>query len=299
MAKRLIVIAGPTASGKTELAIQLANYLETEIISCDSRQVFKEMSIGTAKPTPEELARATHHLINSHSIHENFSAGDFEREGLALLSKLFQKYDDVVMVGGSGLYIRALCHGLDNFPEIKEGIRDQLNRELIEGGIEKLQQELKNVDPEYYSRLDISNSQRLIRGLEIYRSSGQPASYFRKANHVDRPFGIVKIGVELPRETLYDRINKRVDVMVNDGLIDEVKSLESLKQLNALNTVGYSEIFSYLSHEINLDEALERIKRNTRRYAKRQITWFNREQGLIWVEQPDLEKLKKLLDLNS
>lgn len=295
MAKRLIVIAGPTASGKTELAIQLANHLQTEIISCDSRQVFKEMSIGTAKPSPQELSRAPHHFINSHSVHERFSAGDFEREGLALLSKLFETHDEVVMVGGSGLYIRALCHGLDHFPEIKEGVRDQLNQELQQGGIQKLQEELKNVDPEYYSQLDLSNSQRLIRGLEIYRSSGRPASYFRKAHRLDRPFQMLKIGIDLPRETLYDRINKRVDSMVKEGLIDEVKRLEPLKELNALNTVGYSEIFAYLSHQISLTEALELIKRNTRRYAKRQITWFNQEKGLIWVDNPDLERLKSLL----
>lgn len=289
--KKLIVIAGPTASGKTELAIQLANYYKTEIVSCDSRQCFKEMSIGTAKPTEEELLRAKHHFISSHSIQEEFTAGDFEREGLSLIKELFQKHDVVVMVGGSGLYVRAFCHGLDFFPEVSPSVREQLKLELEEEGIERLQKELKEVDPAHYEKLDIHNSQRLIRGLEIYRGTGKTISSFRKNESVKRDFQIIKLGVELPREVLYTRINKRVDLMLEAGLLDEVKRLEPMKHLNALQTVGYKEFFDYLKGETTLEEAVELVKRNTRRYAKRQVTWFKKEEGLVWVANPDLNKV--------
>ena len=289
--KRLIVIAGPTASGKTELAIQLANHFKTEIVSCDSRQVFKEMSIGTAKPTEEELSRAKHHFIGSHSITEEFSAGDFERQGLELLQELFKVHDDVVMVGGSGLYVRALCEGLDVFPEVDASYRTELIAELEEHGLEPLQEELKIKDPQYFEKVDLNNSQRVIRALEVCRGTGKPVSSFRVDAQVSREFESVKVGVSLDRQLLYDRINKRVDLMLDAGLLDEVKPLEAQKDLNALQTVGYKEFFDHFEGEHSLEEAVELVKRNTRRYAKRQITWFNKEPRLEWIENPDLEKV--------
>ena len=293
MAKKLIVVAGPTASGKTALAIELAKHYQTEIISCDSRQVFREIEIGTAKPSEEELAQAKHHFINSHSIEDRFSAGDFEREGLKLLSALFQKYDNVIMVGGSGLYVRSLCHGLDSFQDIDASFREQLNVELETKGIEALQEELKVKDPLYYQEIDTSNSQRLIRALEICRGTGKPVSFFRTSTTNKRAFDIVKIGVELPRDVLYARVNHRVDLMVEAGLIEEAKALENRKHLNALQTVGYAELFAYFDGKYTKEEALELIKRNTRRYAKRQITWFNKEKGLVWM---DVSKVQKVID---
>ena len=273
----------------------MANHYQTEIVSCDSRQCFQEMNIGTAKPTEEELSRAKHHFISSHSIEEEFTAGDFERDGLSLLNELFLKHDVVVMVGGSGLYVRALCHGLDFFPEVPTSVREQLKLELEKDGIGKLQKELKEVDPEYYEKLDLNNSQRLIRGLEIYRGTGNTISSFRKNESKKRDFEVIKIGVELPREALYARINRRVDLMLDAGLLEEVKRLESKKHLNALQTVGYKEFFDYLLEMTTLEEAVELVKRNTRRYAKRQITWFKKEEGLIWIENPDVEKVLKLV----
>lgn len=289
--KKLIVIAGPTASGKTELAIQLANHLGTEIISCDSRQCFKEMQIGTAKPSEEELLRARHHFISTHSVKELFTAGDFEREGLKLLDDLFQKYDTVVMAGGSGLYVRALCHGLDFFPDLNPLVRENLKNELQDNGLEPLIDELKRVDPEYYQTVDVNNAQRVLRGLEVFRGTGKKISCFRKNQSKNRPFKIVKLGVQLPREELYKRINYRVDVMLEQGLLNEVKALEHLKELNALQTVGYKEFFDYLEGKSTLEEAVELVKRNTRRYAKRQITWFKKEEGLTWLEEPTLDKV--------
>ena len=289
--KHLIVIAGPTASGKTALAIELANHFGTEIISCDSRQVFKEMEIGTAKPSQEELNQVKHHFINSHSIHDVFSAGDFERQGLALLKTLFLKYDTVIMVGGSGLYVRALCHGLDDFPVIDASYRTQLNQEFEQNGLQVLQEELRIKDPEYFAALDIDNSQRVIRALEICRGTGRSISSFRTNNEAKRKFKISKIGVQLEREVLYDRINHRVDLMMDAGLLEEVKVLHSMKELNALQTVAYPEFFEFLEGAISLKEAIELVKKNTRHYAKRQITWFNKEPGLVWMDTSDLKKV--------
>lgn len=289
--KHLIVIAGPTASGKTALAIKLANHYQTEIISCDSRQVFREMEIGTAKPTKEELSQAKHHFIDSHSIHDVFSAGDFERQGLELLKTLFLKYDTVIMVGGSGLYVRALCHGLDDFPEIDASYRVQLNQEFEQFGLEVLQEELRIKDPEYFAKLDIENSQRVIRALEICRGTGRSISSFRTNNVAKRNFKITKVGVQLDRQVLYDRINRRVDLMIEAGLLEEVKSLYSLKDLNALQTVGYSEFFDFLDNKISLKEAVNLVKQNTRHYAKRQITWFNKEPNLTWIDTSNFQTL--------
>lgn len=280
----LIVIAGPTASGKTAAAIQLAQHFNTAVVSADSRQFFREMSIGTAKPTAGELAAAPHYFINSHSITESFSVGDFEREGLALLEQLFQQHPVVILAGGSGLYIKAICEGFDDLPVADSAIRDRLNNELAENGIEVLQERLKLVDPVYYNEVDISNPQRIIRALEVYESSGRPFSSYRTAKINKRTFDIIKIGLNMPREELYDRINRRVDLMVADGLVDEVKSLLPYRHLNALNTVGYSEIFSYLDDATDLPDAIAQIKQNTRRFAKRQMTWFRKDEGIVWVD---------------
>jgi tRNA dimethylallyltransferase len=297
-AKTLIVIAGPTASGKTAAAIRLAQFYNTVILSADSRQFYLEMAIGTAKPTRIELAEAKHYFIDSHSITDPFSVGDFEKQGLALLDGLFETHDTVILVGGSGLFIKALCEGFDDIPQADEQIREQLNRELAENGLTPLQDELKNTDPQYYGEVDLSNPQRIIRALEVYRSTGQPFSSYRKAATNKRPFNILKIALDLPREVLYDRINKRVDEMIKQGLIEEVRSLMPYRHLNALNTVGYSELFDYLDDKTDLNRAVELIKQNTRHFAKRQLTWFRKDQQIHWLKPDEIqpETISQLLD---
>ncbi|RZA01398.1 MAG: tRNA (adenosine(37)-N6)-dimethylallyltransferase MiaA [Sphingobacteriaceae bacterium] len=280
----LIVIAGPTAIGKTAAAIQLAQHFNTVILSADSRQFFKEMSIGTAKPNAEELAAAPHYFINSHSISEAFSVGDFEKQGLELLDELFKAHDIIIMVGGSGLYVKAICEGFDHIPDADDGVREKLNAELEEKGLAHLQEKLKQADPDYYNEVDINNPQRVIRALEVFESTGKPFSSYRVANTNTRPFNIIKIALDMPRELLYSRINRRVDIMMEQGLLDEVKSLLPYRHLNALNTVGYSEVFDYLDGKVDLDTAIDKIKQNTRRFAKRQLTWFRKDKDFHWFE---------------
>lgn len=282
--KTLIVVVGPTAIGKTSLAIELAKHYLTEIISADSRQFFREMSIGTAKPSDEELAAAPHHFINSHSITQLFSTGDFEVQALALMEKLFTKHDVLIMVGGSGLYINAICNGLDEMPEIDLKIREQLNQQFASEGIEPIKEQLAELDPAYFAKVDQSNPQRMIRGLEVVLSTGQKLSSFLTSNKKVRPFNIIKIGLNTDREKLYNQINHRVDLMMENGLEEEVKSLESFKELNALKTVGYSEIFDYLDGNTDLITAIDKIKQNTRRFAKRQLTWFRKDTETTWFE---------------
>jgi len=294
--KTLISVVGPTAIGKTSLAIALANYYNTEIISCDSRQFFKEMKIGTAVPSNEELSQAKHHFIQNISIHDKYSVGDFERDGLSFLDDFFKQHDNCIMVGGSGLYEKAITVGFDSFPDVDPSVREKLNSELEEFGIEKLQQELQEVDPNYYQEVDIQNKQRVIRALEIYRGSGFPFSHFRNQDLNKRPFNIIKIGLELPREEMYDRINRRVDMMLDEGLLDEAKKLFPLKDLNALQTVGYRELFDYFDHKIDLDFAIEEIKKNTRRFAKRQMTWFKKDEAVNWFSPNDEEKIIEFLN---
>ncbi|MBO6211371.1 tRNA (adenosine(37)-N6)-dimethylallyltransferase MiaA [Algoriella sp.] len=289
--KTLISIVGPTAIGKTGLAIKLAQHYSTDILSCDSRQFYKEMTIGTAVPSTTELAQAKHHFIQNISIHEKYSVGDFERDGLKFLDDYFQTNDVCIMVGGSGLYEKAITTGFDIFPEIDPIFREQLNQELETDGIEKLQIELKQVDPIYYEEVDIYNKQRVIRALEIYRGSGQPFSKFRNQDLNKRPFNIIKIGLELPRQEMYDRINQRVDIMMNEGLLDEAKSLYPLKELNALQTVGYRELFDFFEDKIDLNFANEEIKKNTRRFAKRQMTWFKKDQDVNWFSPLEKEEI--------
>ncbi|MBB5647816.1 tRNA (adenosine(37)-N6)-dimethylallyltransferase MiaA [Pedobacter cryoconitis] len=284
--KTLIVIAGPTAIGKTALAITLAQHFTTEIISADSRQFFKEMSIGTAKPHADELAAAKHHFIDSHSINTFFSTGDFEKQALGLLDEIFTRHDLAIMVGGSGLYLDAVTKGLDELPDTDMEIRSQLNQLFETEGLEPIKAQLEAADPEYYAKVDQANTQRLIRGLEFFLSTGKKVSSFLTNSKKERSFNIIKIGLNMERPLLYERINHRVDVMLEEGLLEEVKSLKDYRELNALKTVGYTELFDYLDGTITYDIAVDKIKQNTRRFAKRQLTWFRRDTQIHWFS-PD------------
>ena len=288
--KTLIVICGPTAVGKTDLAIELAEKFKTEIISADSRQLYREIPIGTATPTPDQRNRVNHHFVAKLSLEENYNAGMFERDALEQLDVLFQSHDKVVCCGGTGLYIKALCDGLDDLPEADEDIRKQLIERLEEEGIESLQNQLSQLDPIHFAKMDAQNPQRVIRALEVCLSTGKPFSSFHDQKRHERPFKIIKIGLELPREELNQRINKRVDTMLEDGWLEEAKAVFDKRHLNALNTVGYKELFAHLSGEISLDEATEKIKINTRRFAKRQMTWFKKDREARWFERPTLNE---------
>jgi tRNA dimethylallyltransferase len=282
--KSLICVVGPTAIGKTSLAIELAKEFNTEIISADSRQFFKEMSIGTAVPTKEELESIPHHFIQTKSIFEVYSVGDFEREALALLSELFQTKDVVILVGGSGLYVDAVVKGLDDFPKVAPEIRIQLKNDLERHGIEYLQNELKAADPESYNSIDLQNKQRLIRALEIFRGTGIPYSTFLNQKSAEREFTTIYIGLKGDREIIYQRINDRVDKMIASGLTEEARRLYAERDLNALQTVGYKELFKWLDGNSSEEEAISEIKKNTRRFAKRQGTWFRKNEAIVWFE---------------
>lgn len=298
--KTLISVIGPTAIGKTRLAISLAQHYGTEIISSDSRQFFMEMSIGTAVPDKEELASAKHHFIQHKSISEPYSVGDFERDALEKINSLFKHNNVVVMVGGSGLYVDAVTKGLDNFPKVDAKIRKELNSEFKTRGITVLQKKLKVLDPDYYDKVDIDNPHRLIRALEIVIGTGKPYSSFLNQKKPKRPFGTISIGINAEREIIYDRINKRVDLMMSSGLLDEAKALLPYKNLNALQTVGYKELFKYFEGEWELDFAVSEIKKNTRRFAKRQLTWFKKNTSTIWInyEEDIADVLNKLKNNN-
>jgi tRNA dimethylallyltransferase len=296
MSKTLIIIAGPTAIGKTALAISLAKHFKTEIISADSRQFYREMNIGTAKPSEAELKEVKHHLINSHSVLDQFNAGDFEKESIELINKLFLNHDQVIMAGGSGLFINAVSHGFDQLPIATEEIRNYFNTILEEKGIKFLQDQLKKIDPVYYKEVDIYNPQRIIRALEVFECSGKTFSSLRTNIKKQRPFNIVKIGLNTDRNIVYERINLRVDQMIKDGLIKEVEGLKSFRHLNPLNTVGYSEIFDYLEGKSNREEAIEKIKQNTRRFAKRQLTWFKKSEDIKWYKPDELEPIIQYLN---
>ncbi len=280
----LICVVGPTAIGKTALSIEIAKAFSTEIISADSRQFYKEMKIGTAVPSSEELAAVPHHFIQNKSIFDSFNVGDFEKEAVQKLEQLFNKYPVVVMVGGSGLYIDAVVKGLDSFPEVSSEVREQLNEELLSNGIEALQKELEEIDPVYFQKADVQNPHRVIRALEIFRSSGKPYTSFLKNKASNRPFETQFIGLNAGRELIYNRINKRVDLMVASGLIEEAKSLKANKGLNALQTVGYRELFQFFDGKMTKEESIEEIKKNTRRFAKRQGTWFRKNEKISWYD---------------
>ena len=299
MQKYLIVVSGPTAIGKTALSLDIAKNYSAEIISCDSRQFYKEMSIGTAVPSKKELAEVQHHFIQNLSISENYSVGQFERDALVKIKELHQSSNVVVMVGGSGLYIDAVCRGFDNFPNVPKEIRDELNTRCKTEGIEVLENELQVIDPEYHKIVDKLNPHRIIRALEIYKASGKTFTSFRIRQDLKRNFKTIKVILSREREVLYERINNRVDIMLEEGLLDEVKSVYKYKENNALQTVGYKELFSYLDEEISLEFAISEIKKNTRRYAKRQMTWFRRDPETVFFnpEEPEtvLDYLKQVI----
>ncbi len=280
----LISIVGPTGIGKTSLSIHLARAFNTEIISADSRQFFREMHIGTAAPSAQELSAAPHHFIQHRSIQENYSVGDFERDALEKMEELFQTHRLLIMVGGSGLYVKSVLEGLDNFPEVDPAIRAALNEKALQTGLIPLQEQLKEADPETFERIDINNPHRVIRALEICIGTGKPYSSFLHKGKSSRNFEAIKIGLIAPREVIYDRINQRVDLMLKDGLLQEARDLFPQKELNALNTVGYKELFEHFEGKTSLEEAVEEIKKNTRRFAKRQLTWFRKEEDIHWFD---------------
>jgi tRNA dimethylallyltransferase len=289
--KSIIVLVGPTAVGKTAISVKLAKKLSCAVISADSRQLFKEMLIGTAKPTLNEMGGVKHYFIDDRSIEMEFSAGKFEQEALQVIDKEFVGNDVCIVVGGSGLYIDALCLGLNDFPVVKPEIREALNKRLVEDGVEKLYQQLTEVDPDYANEIESKNSQRIIRALEIYNSSGKTYSSFRLGMSSRRTFNIYYIGLEMPREQLYQRINSRMDKMIEQGLFDEAIGLLKYRNKNALQTVGYNEVFMYHDDIIDKKEAIRLLKRNSRRYAKRQLTWFKRNEEIKWFNPQDLDKI--------
>lgn len=289
--KHLVVVVGPTAVGKTSLSVQLAKHYNTEIISADSRQFFQEMSIGTAKPSQEEQLGIVHHFINSHSITEEYNAGAFEQDVLALLQRLFQQKDVVILTGGSGLYIRAITDGIDEMPETDLKVREQLNVVLEEQGLQPLLDQLKELDPWYYEQVDKANSQRVIRALEVCLSSEQPYSSFRRNEKQERPFNVIKIGLNRDRVELYSRIDSRMDIMLEQGLLQEAEALYPYRNHNALQTVGYKEVFDYLEGKYDWQEAVRLLKRNSRRYAKRQLTWFHKHADYTWFHPEQWQEI--------
>ncbi len=293
----LIVVLGPTAIGKTALSIKIANYYNSDILSADSRQFYNEMQVGTAVPEPEELEAANHHFIQNRSIFENYNVGDFEVDALNCLHTLFEKHHIQVMVGGSGLYLNAVVNGLDNFPKVDGKIRDELNARLASEGLESLQNQLKELDELSYHDIAIDNPQRLIRALEICIGTNQPYSSFKTNSKKERDFETIKIGLTADREILYDRINRRVDVMIQNGLLEEAKALLPHKNLNALQTVGYRELFAYFEGNTDKDFAVSEIKKNTRRFAKRQLTWFRKDQDINWFDfETPFDEISALID---
>jgi tRNA dimethylallyltransferase len=282
--KKLFIILGPTASGKTALSILLAEKLSTEIISCDSRQFYKELKIGAAPPSKEQLQKIKHHFIQHLSIKDNYNTGQYEEDAIKKISSLFKTYDNLILVGGSGLYIDAICNGLDNIPKTPEEIRDRINNEFTEKGITWLQEKIKHIDVDFYKKSDINNPQRLKRCLEVYQNTGEKLSSFYKKEKIKRDFKIIKIGISTERENLYNRINQRVDQMVKSGLIDEAKKLFQFHKFNALNTVGYKELFDFFDNKLDKETAIEEIKKNSRRLSKRQMTWFKRDKQINWFK---------------
>ena len=294
--RRLIVVVGPTASGKTDLSIALARHYNAPILSTDSRQVYKGLPIGTAYPSAEQLQAVEHHFIAERELTEDFNCGQYEKEALERLDTLFKSVNTIVAVGGSGLYIRALCEGMDSLPEADATLREQLATRLQNEGVECLVNQLRELDPEYYQVVDRNNPARIMRALEVCLSSGQKYSELRKGERKERDFQIVKIGVSMPREQLYDRVNRRVEMMIAAGLEAEARSVLAYRHCNSLHTVGYSEMFDYFDGKTTLDEAIELIKRNTRHYAKRQMTWFRRDEQIAWFAPTDYQQIIKYID---
>jgi tRNA dimethylallyltransferase len=286
--KKLIVLVGPTAVGKTAAAITLAEQWNTEIISADSRQIYREMEIGTAKPTAEELSRIRHHFVNFKSIEENYNAGQFGRDAMELINQLFEERDVLILCGGSGLYIKALLEGFDEMPEIHEDLRKEIIEKYTQKGLAWLKGEVEKIDPDYFALVDVRNPQRLMRALELNLSSGQPMHILRKKKKIELPFQVTKIGLELPREELYQRIDLRMDQMIERGLFEEATRFYPQRHLNALQTVGYQEIFGHLEKKYDREEAIRLLKRNSRHYAKRQMTWFKKDQEIRWMRPEEV-----------
>ena len=289
--KTLIVIAGPTASGKTVFSIELAKALDTVILSADSRQFYKEMSIGTAAPTEEELRQAKHYFVHHISIEDKYDVADYKRDAIALLDELFKTHDAVIMTGGSGLFIDAVCNGIDAMPDIAPDIREKVQKLYDEGGLKALQEEVQHLDPEYFSIVDQQNPRRLQRALEVCYQTRKPFSSFRSGNTIKRDFDIKKYALLWDRQALIERIDKRVEMMMEQGLLEEAKALYTQRHLNALNTVGYKELFAYFEGDCTLNEAVEQIKIHTRQYAKRQMTWLRKDTSYQWVTTDDLEEV--------
>ena len=299
MKKKLITISGQTASGKTNLSIRLAQDLNCSIISCDSRQFYKEMSIGTAVPSKLELSKANHYFIHHKSVKDNYTVGDFQNDALKLIENLFKKDDYIILTGGSGMYMDAIINGIDTFPKIKLGVRELLNEEHNSRGILFLKNKLKELDPEYYDIVDVNNHRRLIRALEVCISTGKPYSSFLNKKNKKYDFESVNFGIKVDRELLYKKINYRVDKMISDGLIKEAKTLLNFKDLNPLNTVGYKELFEHFKGNLTKSQAIEKIKQNTRRYAKRQMTWL-KNKNLVWIENNvEIDEIKRFINSNN
>lgn len=292
----LIVVAGPTGSGKSALAVKIAQHYNAPVISTDSRQFYRGLAIGTAQPTAEELAAATHYFIADREVEDDFNSGRYESEALTLLDRLFAENEYVVAVGGSGLYIQALCDGMDNLPEADKSVREELKQRLQDEGLEALVEELRRLDPEYANIVDRNNPSRVMRALEVCLVTGKPYSEQRSGAKAERSFNIIKIATDMPRDVLYERINRRVDMMIEDGLVEEARAVYHKRHLNALQTVGYREMFDYFDGKITLDEAIELIKRNSRHYAKRQMTWFRRDSEIAWFAPSDLDTIIKHID---
>ncbi|MEX0983112.1 MAG: tRNA (adenosine(37)-N6)-dimethylallyltransferase MiaA [Bacteroidales bacterium] len=296
MSKNLVVLAGPTAVGKTTTGIELASRYGSEIVSADSRQIYKECSIGTAVPSPAELAAVPHHFIQCRSLNEYYNASMYEAEVLERLHRLFEKKELVFMVGGSGLYINAVCFGIDDLPTIDQNIRDELAAKFREEGIESIRQELKRLDPVTYSKTDLNNHFRILKALEVTVQTGRPYSSFLTRSKKKRNFRIIRLALDMERDELYNRINKRVERMIGAGLVDEVRGLEKFRGKNAMKTVGYREIISYLDNQISLEEAVDLIKRNTRKYARKQLTWFRKDDIYPWFHPDETEKMVQYIN---
>ena len=295
MTKTVIIIAGPTAVGKTAVAIEIAKHFSTEIISADSRQCYKELNIGVARPSDEELATVPHHFIASHSVNDIVNAGVFEQYALEKTNQLFQQSDVLVMVGGTGLYIKAFCEGMDFIPQVPDQIRKEVIKAYNKNGLPWLQEHVKTLDPQFYDVGEVQNPQRLMRALEIFYATKKSILDFRKGNKETRDFKLAKIALELPQEMLYQNINERVDKMMESGLLDEVRSLMPYQHLNALQTVGYKELFDHLNGKIALTDAVAEIKKNTRQYSKRQLTWFKKDKDYAWFQPGHVDKIKEHL----
>ncbi|MGB8192262.1 MAG: tRNA (adenosine(37)-N6)-dimethylallyltransferase MiaA [Chitinophagaceae bacterium] len=293
--KTCIILLGPTAVGKTPVAIQLARHFKTDIISADSRQCYRELNIGVAKPSPQELAGVKHYFINSHSIHEPVNAALFEELALGWADEIFKRNDFVIMTGGTGLYIQAFCEGMDDIPSVSAEIRDEIIASFDEHGMDWLQQQVKEEDALYFEKGEMQNPQRLMRALEVKRSTGNSILSFRSSKSKERPFNIIRLGLDLPRPQLYERINHRVDNMMQQGLLQEAASLHEFRKLNALQTVGYTELFDHIDGQISLDKAVDLIKQHTRNYAKRQLTWFRKDDRVKWFTPGETDRIIQLI----